>query len=294
MKPTDTYDKTTGYEKAATVEIKEEWIDQRRQDFSWGAVAGGWFVAAAAAMILYALGAAGGITAIRLADPASLEQNMVLSAAIWLLVTWVVSLSLGGYFAGAATRTADKRLGGLHGIAVWAVSTILTILVTVGGTGAIGAAGIHAVGKGGEVVGLGFVTGAERGSSVIPANLRAALKERIVPVSGKAVSGETLALIAGELIQGDARSAADALVLNTSLTREEARSVVSDLSAQARDWKARIQAAADQTAKYTAAALFGNVLISLLSLLAAFIAGRIGAHEYVRHTGYTYEKTYKS
>lgn len=269
MEPAASYGKNTG-----VVEIRNGLIGKRNLDISWGAIIAGWLVAAAAAMVLYILGAATGISAINLADPDSISHKMVISAAIWLLVSWTVALSLGSYFAAFVTRTTDKRTGGLQGIAVWALSGILTLLVGVTGLGAVGLAGI-----GGSLI----VTTSQddQAKYPMPAGFQVTLKERISSDVSAELKPETLTLMAGEFIRGDKDSAKNALLLNTSLSRAEAESVVNDLSRQTEEAKARVRRTADKAAFYTAVALWVSVLISVLSLAGSILAGKAGVREYI-------------
>ncbi len=252
-------------------EFKNGRMFKRKLDISWRAIFAGWLVAAAVAMVLYALGAATGISAIRFADPDSMSRKMLMSAAVWLVVTWVVSLSLGSYFASAVTRTVHKRTGGLQGIAIWALSSILTILV--------GVAGLGAVGLGSSFIAYESPADQERYKN--PAVFQTQLKSAVTSKLKEEIKPETLALISAEFIRGDKESAKNALLLNTTLTTEEANSVVNDLSTQTREVKVKAKTLTDNVAFYTAVSLWLSVLASLLSLLGAMWAGKSGVREYI-------------
>src|ERR1700691_3808011 len=79
----------------------DQWGDVHSPGVSWGAVIGGAFVTAALSLIMLALGAGFGLSAV------SPWSNVRASAAtvgavaiIWLILTEAVSSSMGGYLAG--------------------------------------------------------------------------------------------------------------------------------------------------------------------------------------------------
>lgn len=271
------------YEKDATgMEIKRSGLFKRKLDISWGAILAGWLVAAAAAMILYVLGAATGISAIRLSDPDSITDKMIFSATVWLMVTWVISLALGAYFAGAVTRTTDKKVGCLQGIAIWALSSLLTILV--GMTG-LGLAGVGVAGTSGQIIGGSLIAAESANGQETynnPANFRAVLKREIAPKLNEDLRAGTLSSIAAEFIRGDKENAKNALLLNTTLSNEDAEMVVNDLSQQIATTKEKVKIAADKAAYYTAVALWLSVLVSLLSLAGAMWGGKAGVRDFIK------------
>jgi|GEM_PF-2534829 len=274
------------------------WNNVRTLDIKWGAVFGGWLVATAAAMLLYAVGSAIGIASINFADIENVGKKAALGATVWLLITWVISLYLGGLFSSAVTRETDKRTAGLQGIAVWALSSILTILVGVTGIGATGILGFQIAKGVGQVAGGGLAAVASSNTmqegNEIPTAFQAQLKQAIAEqaavrtaVSEDTLSQvadelnpETLSLIAAEFIRSDVEGAKNALALHTSLSGAEADKVVSGLSRQAEVLKAKAKETAERVADYTAAGLWCSIVISLFALGAAIFGGRSGARYY--------------
>src|SRR3954471_1705659 len=87
----------------------------------WSAIFSGWLVAMGIAWLMYVLGLAAGFTAIGAAD-ADVGKGLGIGTGVWLLLTWAVSLFLGGMFASWFDGKPDPVVGTLHGIAVWALA----------------------------------------------------------------------------------------------------------------------------------------------------------------------------
>lgn len=99
----------------------------------WSAVFGGWLVATGLAWLMYVLGLAVGFTAIDASDLTASGRAIGIGTIAWLVLTWTVSLFLGGMFASWLDGTTDSGTGTLHGVAVWALATsVSVVLVTIG------------------------------------------------------------------------------------------------------------------------------------------------------------------
>src|SRR5437868_2843320 len=86
------------------------------EGISWGGVIGGWLVALTATMLMYALGSGIGISALNFTNAELLSTKTLIFSGVWVLVTWMVALYLGGLFSSRAAHYADRRTGGLNGI----------------------------------------------------------------------------------------------------------------------------------------------------------------------------------
>ena len=102
---------------------------------SWGAVIGGAFVAAALSLIMLALGAGFGLSAVSPWLGAGASASTVGSVAIfWLIVTQFIAFAMGGYLAGRLrTRWSSIHNDEVHfrdtanGFLVWAVAVVVTV-----------------------------------------------------------------------------------------------------------------------------------------------------------------------
>ncbi len=114
----------------------------------WGAISGGAVVAIAISLVLIQFGAGVGLSADGV-QPGSGAFLAAFAAALWLLWCALVSAGAGGYIAGrmrsrfgdASEHEVEMR-DGIHGLVVWATSTILIgiVLAVLGALSALGGA----------------------------------------------------------------------------------------------------------------------------------------------------------
>ena len=90
---------------------------------NWGAIFGGWLVATGIASLIYVGGLAVGLNGF---NPYGAAAT---GAAIWIVLTWAVSLFIGGMFASWFDGNADQTVGTLHGITVWGLSVTASGLI---------------------------------------------------------------------------------------------------------------------------------------------------------------------
>lgn len=98
--------------------------------FRWGAVFAGSLVATALWLLLQTLGTGIGLSAIDASHPASL-RGAGIGTGIWSLIAPLIALFVGGLIAGRFATTFSRGNGALHGLVVWALSTIVGVLAVV-------------------------------------------------------------------------------------------------------------------------------------------------------------------
>jgi hypothetical protein len=137
---------------AATIENADLPVLDRSGDLyasgvSWGAVIGGAFVAAALSLILLALGAGFGLSAISPWSNVGVSAAGIGAAAIvWLILTEAIASAMGGYLAGRLrTRWRSIHTDEVHfrdtanGFLVWAVAVVVTVaFLAAGATSMVG------------------------------------------------------------------------------------------------------------------------------------------------------------
>jgi hypothetical protein len=106
---------------------------------SWGAIFAGAIIALATQLVLTLIGTAVGLATL---NPATGQNpsgtTLGIGAGVWLVISSLVSLFLGGYIAGRLGGTFN---GWLHGLATWAtVTTFTLLLLATAASGLIGAA----------------------------------------------------------------------------------------------------------------------------------------------------------
>lgn len=100
---------------------------------SWGSIFAGAVIALATQLVLALIGAAIGLATL---DPASGDSpsatTLGAGAGIWLLLSTLISLFLGGYIA---ARLGGSFNGWLHGLTTWGTVTILTLMLLTSAAG---------------------------------------------------------------------------------------------------------------------------------------------------------------
>lgn len=118
----------------------------------WSAIFGGWLVATGIASLMYVAGLAVGFSAFDPYNAAATAKGIGMGTVAWMVLTWAVSLFLGGMFASWFDGRADQTIGTLHGVTVWGLSvTASGLLLAVGLTQFV--QGGAAIVKGGATVG---------------------------------------------------------------------------------------------------------------------------------------------
>jgi hypothetical protein len=108
--------------------------DSNTTGVSWGAIVAGAFVAAALSLVLLALGAGIGLSAISpWANAGASASAIGWTAIIWLVLMQLIASSMGGYLAGRLrTRWVKVHTHEVyfrdtaHGFLVWAVGLVIT------------------------------------------------------------------------------------------------------------------------------------------------------------------------
>ena len=120
---------TSGYDVATTA-VLPEGAPSLPSRISWGAVIAGAVVALTIGLMLNALGAGIGATTVDAAarDTPS-ASSFGIGAAIWVLVSNLIGLAVGGYVAARLSGTSDNTDGTLHGLAVWGTTFLISAVL---------------------------------------------------------------------------------------------------------------------------------------------------------------------
>ncbi|HEY9517519.1 MAG TPA: hypothetical protein VIQ74_17805 [Gemmatimonadaceae bacterium] len=100
---------------------------------SWGAVFAGLVVALALQAVLTLLGTAIGLTAL---DGAT-GREFGIGAGIWLILSILVSLYVGGLVTGRLAGVLTRGDGALHGVLMWGLSTVLGLYLLASGVSSL-------------------------------------------------------------------------------------------------------------------------------------------------------------
>jgi hypothetical protein len=236
------------------------------------AVIAGWLVATGVAGLLYIAGLALGFSSFDAWHAAGSAKTIGVGTAIWLVITWVAALFLGGMFASWFDGRDDDTMGALHGVTVWGLSVTTTALWVALGlahsmSGHGGMTGMH---DGGAIPHAGAPTAmtGHGAITVLDANIAYQLTGRERGGSDPIVA----ALLAN---QDDTASAL--LAADTGTTQASAAQSLQRLGPQIDAARAEAKMTADRTAHYAAITLWITFISGFLALLAAALGGSIGA-----------------
>ena len=99
-------------------------VDVEPVTMRWGAIVAGWLVATAVASLMYVAGLAIGFSAFDPYNSTMTAKGIGMGTVAWIVLTWAVSLLLGGMFASWFVARQDQTVGALHGITVWGLSVV--------------------------------------------------------------------------------------------------------------------------------------------------------------------------
>ena len=267
---------------------------------SWPAIFGGAFVAAAASLVLVALGSGLGLASVSPWRDAGASATTVAWMTIaWLIVVQWFSSGLGGYVAGRLrTKWANIHTHEVffrdtaHGFITWAVGTILVAGFLASAVGSAIGGGVHAA----ATVASGAAQGATQGAAMSQAGPSLATYDmdllfRSSQGPGAATTtdarttadarGEAARILANGVASGDVPTTdrtylAELVAARTGTSQEDAQKRVDTAIAQAKAADIKARQAADAARKATATTSIFTALSMLVGAFIACIAAALG------------------
>ncbi len=273
-----------------------------RRRVSWGAIFAGAILTVTVSLALNVLGIAIGTNMVDVAQGSTPSAaSFGIGGGIWLLVSNLIALAVGAYAAAHLSGVTERGDAGLHGLSVWALSTLLAVLVlgslTGGAVSTVGS-GLSSV-VGGAANGVGHLASAAGGQATqrtstgtlqstaqqLVDRAQSALtapqgnpsgmtsdqrKAEIARLVGQRISG-------GNLSQQDSDRLAALVAAETGMSPDEAKARVQDVEhqaeqtvQQAKDQATRAADAAAHAASVGAYWAFGTLLLgAIVAALAA-------------------------
>jgi hypothetical protein len=248
---------------------------------SWGAVIGGAFVAAAFSLILLALGAGLGLSAVSPWSNAGASASAVGTAAIiWLILIEVVASALGGYLTGrlrtkwALIHTDEVYFRDTaNGFLAWAVALVIsvTFLTSAAASMVGGVAQLRSPADGAVTA----ASAADPNAYFVDILFRS---DRVVPENKDVAAQAEAGRIFANALRQDRVPAADQSYLarliagRTGISQPEAEKRISDVMTDARQ-------AADTARKVTAHSLLWFFLALLMGAFSASYGATIGGRQ---------------
>lgn len=242
-----------------------------RSAASWPSIIAGAFVAAAASIILVALGSGIGFASISpWPNHGASVTTFAITTAIWLIVTQWISAALGGYIAG---RLRTRWIGThahevffrdtAHGLITWAVATVLVAAIAAASlTSAAGAAGRAAADASAPVSAYTIDKLFRSSSGTVPETRSEAAHMEAAHIVANAVA-------TGSVPDADRTYLAEQVSARTGLSQAYAQTRVDSFIASVNEAQAKLKADADAAKKAAAQA---SIYLALSMLMGAFIA----------------------
>lgn len=233
---------------------------------SWRSVAAGLLVTFLALAILLALGMAFG--GIGLVDGAE-AQNAGIFTGIWFLVSAVISLFVGSYFATRISKFHTGRIGAAHGAVIAALFFGFFLYQSIS---AIGWAG----NKAGAMIGSAGSGAAQVAGNPAVDNL---VDDAVGDLNLRSDPQVVVSGVASRLMRGDSESAKNYLARQANLTPAEADARIAQLRGQVDAAMVQARETAARTMQGVGWSLFAALL---LGSVAAMSGGALGSRSNLR------------
>ena len=271
---------------------------------SWGAIIAGLFFVITVSWLLFLLGSAVGISIADASDMEAIGRGFGLGAAIWIVLSGIISFFLGSWVAARLSGRPDGNDGMLHGLTLWSVATVVMLVLGSWGIGSVihaGQALINGTASIGKMVAQRSVPD-DMNQSPLVTDVQAAVKRAAAdalartadqagagePVSAEEarraldqLNGRILERVAGQLIAGNPDRAKAVLAANTTLSEQQINTLIDgaqqQVSHRVDEAKQNAKQAAERVSTYTQAVMWAFFFSALLALVAALIGGKLGA-----------------
>lgn len=263
-----------GYGTAGPMYFQES--EAIRYRLSWGSVFAGVVVAMVTFLALELLGLGIGLG---LLTPAAERFAAVgIGTGIWLILSTLISLFLGGWVTSWLSGTATPMRGLLHGIVTWGLVTLISFYLMTSAVGALASGFAGFIGTG--LTAAPQVVQQQGLPGNVMGDLGRVLRESSRPGADpqQVVASVTTLFARGDAATAEDRNAAvDALVANTTLSRPEAATLVDNWVARFGEFRAQVAATSEQVTGALSAASLWAFFAMILGAGAAGFGGWLGA-----------------
>jgi hypothetical protein len=104
-------------------------FDSRMPRISWGAIFAGVVVMLGLSWLLHLLGISIGVSIADASDTVAMSDGLQGGAAVWLVLSWLISFFVGSLVAARLAGSLDDFSGMLHGMTLWGLGTIVAVVL---------------------------------------------------------------------------------------------------------------------------------------------------------------------
>ena len=273
--------------------------DMFRSRISWGAIFAGTIIGLGLMLLLSLLGMSIGLSAIDFGGQNSAFSGIPTGAAIWLAVSQLIALGVGGFVAGRLAAIPRVTSSALHGTAVWALASLLILYSATSAIGSIVGGATSVVSS--AASGAGSIIGAAAPSVAPDQQTRQQIKgeanqilDNVLSPSEQSQASSELKTAASEIARDpasaraeisqtidnlfgsggvigpdDRRQAIDVLARRTGMSDQQAAATVDR-------WQTQIQSVAQTTGNQAEDLAMGAASGAASAALWAFIASLVG------------------
>lgn len=223
---------------------------------SWGAIFAGLVVTLSLSWLLHLLGASIGVSIEDASDTLALEDGVSSGAAVWLVLSWLISFFVGSLVAARLAGSLEDFSGMLHGLVLWGLGTLVAVYLGYIGmssllqTGAsLASTTASTLGTATYNVGSSVATGASQAAQGISqsvdstvvntiqnqlsesavdsaANMDEQLSEQDIRNAVDSLDDRTLRRVTQDLMNDDQEGAAQLLADSSDLSQNDAKALI--------------------------------------------------------------------
>jgi hypothetical protein len=265
---------------------------------SWGSIFAGTVSALGLWVLLYALGLALGLSSINPQNVGSAKSSGIFTG-IWSIISPLIALFVGGIVAGRGSGAQTKASGGIHGLVMWGLTTLVGLWMVgnllsslAGGLFSVGKTAVQAAGSAmavgaSQAGGVGQAAksfGLDADDALRPVNERLRAEGK-PPVTADQIQAATRDVVQTAVREGrlDRQLLVSSIAEKTALSRADAEDVASRVESQFNAFKAQagqmaqqVQTGALKAADVTGKALWGVFGALFLGLISAILGATVG------------------
>lgn len=257
---------------------------------SWSSIFAGVTAAIAVQLLLNLLGIGVGAASIN-PQQGQPGQGLAVGAAIWFVISCIISLFVGGWIAGRLAGTTNKENGALHGVVTWALASLALFYLLSTAVGGLLGGAASVLGQTASLAARGVQAVTPAATNLI-SQATGVTPEQVQSEAGDIARDSNFqAFVAGVVRNGqvtpqDRQSLASLLVSRRHMSMQDANATIDR-------WQAQIEQTVEQTkqtatqAETSAASgvskgAFGSFFALLLGLASAVAGSWTGAQGLLR------------
>lgn len=194
--------------------------ESRLPRISWGAIVAGLVVTLSISWLFHLLGIAIGVSIEDYSNTVALEDGVAGGAAVWLVISWLLSFFIGSLVTARLAGVFDDFTGMLHGLVLWGVGTLVAVYLGYVGISTILRTGTQAVST--------TARGVQQIGSNIGTDVHSSMNQAGVGIANM-VDSQMVNQLQNKLTESAIATAAD---MNEQLSKKDIRTAINELDSR--------------------------------------------------------------